>query len=104
VDQEIKTRWVEALRSGRYQQVTGKLRTEEGYCCLGVLCVAAELSISSDGFHVEEDYEDEDYDEDGYAPLNALVGGKSIVKALYGLNDDERKTFPEIADYIEANL
>jgi hypothetical protein len=35
---EIKARWVAALRSGEYQQTTGNLRTENGFCCLGVLC------------------------------------------------------------------
>lgn len=35
----IKSRWVEALRSGRYQQGRGSLRPSENtYCCLGVLC------------------------------------------------------------------
>lgn len=34
---DIKQRWVEALRSGEYQKDTGRLRTNEGYCCLGVL-------------------------------------------------------------------
>lgn len=30
--------WVTALRSGKYAQTTGKLHTEEGFCCLGVYC------------------------------------------------------------------
>lgn len=34
----IKQQWIDALRSGDYQQATGSLRTEEGFCCLGVLC------------------------------------------------------------------
>ena len=35
---DIKKRWVEALRSGQYSQIRGKLHREnEGYCCLGVL-------------------------------------------------------------------
>lgn len=29
---------VEALRSGKYPQARGALRTEAGYCCLGVAC------------------------------------------------------------------
>jgi hypothetical protein len=34
----LKRKWVEALRSGKYQQGTCRLRTREnGYCCLGVL-------------------------------------------------------------------
>lgn len=36
---EIKQKWVEALRSGDYQQGTGQLRNlSHDYCCLGVLC------------------------------------------------------------------
>ncbi|QGT54329.1 hypothetical protein b3_0085 [Synechococcus phage B3] len=35
--QEIKEKWVAALRSGEYQQTTGNLRDEKGFCCLGVL-------------------------------------------------------------------
>lgn len=47
---EIKRRWIEALRSGQYQQTRGALRRlgtdtnstgesyPEGFCCLGVLC------------------------------------------------------------------
>lgn len=36
---DIKKRWVEALRSGEYEQGEKKLRTDEDkFCCLGVLC------------------------------------------------------------------
>ena len=48
MDQEVKQRWVEALRSGEYEQGQGKLgRHWEGnekaqYCCLGVLCEIAD--------------------------------------------------------------
>lgn len=42
MDEAIKAKWLEALRSGKYRQTTGRLRREEkegtGYCCLGVLC------------------------------------------------------------------
>lgn len=34
---EIKTKWVDALRSGEYQQTHGDLRDSDGFCCLGVL-------------------------------------------------------------------
>ena len=30
--------WVESLESGRYQQARQALRTEDGFCCLGVAC------------------------------------------------------------------
>src|SRR5262245_39316984 len=35
---EVKALWLKALRSGKYQQTREKLRDENGYCCLGVLC------------------------------------------------------------------
>ena len=35
---EIAERWVAALRSGEYEQGRGYLHTEDGHCCLGVLC------------------------------------------------------------------
>lgn len=42
---EIKKRWVEALRSGKYKQGLGRLAGINGgvarYCCLGVLCEIA---------------------------------------------------------------
>lgn len=38
MNSEVKKKWVEALRSGEYQQCKRALHTNEGYCCLGVLC------------------------------------------------------------------
>lgn len=36
---EIKQKWLEALRSGKYHQAVGQLKTTYGsFCCLGVLC------------------------------------------------------------------
>lgn len=36
--EDIKAKWVEALRSGNYKQTEGNLHDTRGYCCLGVLC------------------------------------------------------------------
>lgn len=39
MNQEIKQRWVSALRSGEYKQAKRALHpTNGGFCCLGVLC------------------------------------------------------------------
>lgn len=39
MNKEIKAKWIEALRSGKYAQTTdGVLFDGEAYCCLGVLC------------------------------------------------------------------
>lgn len=37
-NQEAKEKWVKALRSGNYKRGKGRLRSNMGYCCLGVLC------------------------------------------------------------------
>ena len=35
---EVKEKWLNALRSGEYKQTRGNLKTDCGFCCLGVLC------------------------------------------------------------------
>jgi hypothetical protein len=35
---EIKARWLAALRSGKFKQGRYRLRKNDHYCCLGVLC------------------------------------------------------------------
>lgn len=35
---EVRQEWTAALRSGEYPKAQGYLHTEDGYCCLGVLC------------------------------------------------------------------
>ena len=35
---KVKKSWVSALRSGQYKQSVYNLKTEKGFCCLGVLC------------------------------------------------------------------
>ncbi|SRR6266496_2435950 len=36
--QDVKELWVNALRSGEYEQARRKLSVDGKYCCLGVLC------------------------------------------------------------------
>jgi hypothetical protein len=35
---QVKQKWIDALRSGKYDQGSEKLRSHQGFCCLGVLC------------------------------------------------------------------
>lgn len=93
---EIKAKWVEALRSGKYQQGTGRLCWNGEHCCLGVL-----YDIAQPGGMTPEVGECE--------LLPSSFGAKvglpfSQEDNLARLNDWERKSFAEIADYIEANL
>ena len=40
-------KWLDALRSGKYRQASESLRTNEGYCCLGVACDVYHQEMSS---------------------------------------------------------
>ena len=117
---EVKTKWLEALRSGKYKQGTGKLRsTDDTFCCLGVLCdiaeqegvVAAErneeLLEEFPDLHLDWYYDDTDtelplsvVDWAGLSSRNPMLGADSCIE----LNDELEKTFPEIADEIEKAL
>lgn len=91
MEAELKSKWVEALRSGKYEQGRASLRSGGKYCCLGVLCAVAGLEISTDGENVDG----------GYGPITEL-GVRT--DTLWWMNDQEKKSFTEIADYIEKNL
>lgn len=50
---ELKTAWIEALRSGRYEQGQQHLFSNGKYCCLGVLCeVIPREILDRNGFRV----------------------------------------------------
>ncbi len=38
INREQFNKWLRALKSGRYEQTSGTLQDEHGYCCLGVAC------------------------------------------------------------------
>ena len=95
---ELKAKWLEALRGGTYTQAREKLRTDEGHCCLGVLCDVIDPSkwgkaLDWDGW-------------DSRLPLeiNRSAGIPCEIEALLIKMNDEGSSFAEIADYIETHL
>ncbi len=38
MNKEVVRKWLTALRSGKYKQLDGRLRVDDHYCVLGVLC------------------------------------------------------------------
>lgn len=99
---EFKAKWVEALRSGKYRQTQQALREKNAYCCLGVAC-----DISGFGVWDDDRFLHEEGNNTGYLPtgLRERMGLEQLQESsLITMNDDEGKTFAEIADYIEANL
>lgn len=100
MDANLKKVWVEALRSGEYKQGTGQLYNYDHnqYCCLGVLASVAGWNISADGTNVYGQG-----DRPGYATIFRVLG-KDMPTKLWMMNDREKKSFNEIADYIEENI
>lgn len=99
MDQEIKQKWCDALRSGKYKQGKSYMYNEKTgtYCCLGVLefgvlgrPVHQGIGLSGEVFELTE--------------ITSAQENKCML-----MNDGETYTdpsvpFPKIADYIEANL
>lgn len=104
MQKQLRDKWVEALRSGKYVQGHSQLRTEVGFCCIGVLCdVINPSDWRRHGLSNMWIY--------GTTALNmptAVAGFAKLTSDaenyLTILNDRERKSFPEIADYIEQNV
>lgn len=89
MDPEMKKRWVEALRSGKYKQGKGCLHDEvhDTYCCLGVLNEIEDLGMPGDAGALED------------GPVNSFDQN-----VLIRMNDVIGYSFEHIAAWIEANL
>lgn len=103
MDQAIKAKWIAALRSGQYEQGQSFLRNGDKYCCLGVLCDIIDSSkwtvdsfnyLSYDGR--TQRLTDEMLKIVGFDPETQCL--------LMHLNDTYKKSFNNIADYIEREL
>lgn len=114
MDHDLKMLWVDALESGDYKQGVGLLRGGSDlaprHCCLGVLCevliqhpeFGIELQRNGDAYElrVPEEHEDSWID-GGYAACQeAGVGSR---ETFWNMNDQERKTFREIAQYLREH-
>lgn len=80
MDTQDKAKWTAALRSGEYKQTRCTLKNDEGYCCLGVLNEVLGLPQS-------------------YIGLPLMVGNW---ERLARMNDEQGKSFAQIADVIDA--
>lgn len=98
--------WVEALRSGRYEQTRGRLRSENLFCCMGVLC-----DLHAGQFDIKW-HNDMYLDERcvpppevmAWAEMKSPVGEIPSLKfCLTELNDTECCSFAWIANAIEQN-
>lgn len=91
MDPIIKEKWVKALRGGEYQQGRNRFFSDDAFCCFAV------------GYHVLNPGADMTMHTtlDGVHALGLSYKQKD---ALIVMNDEEGKSFAEIADYIEEYL
>jgi len=127
MDERVKALWIDALKSGDYEQGEGRLRRTRwnappSYCCLGVLC---EIAVK-DGLDVKVDPVYGTYNDEGAVlpsriqewaglgsydgtfgvdlKVNDSNGEECIVSNLISLNDAAGYTFEQIADVINEQF
>lgn len=106
MDQEFKSKWCAALRSGEYKQGEGRLRRGNTFCCLGV---AADL-IDPDAWYEEKGgflwRGTGSYGTCNYLPLVEAekIGLEGEIQDILGEKNDRGYDFIRVADWIEANL
>ena len=118
MNQEIKTLWVQALRSKTYTQGQGDLRHNNDFCCLGVLCnLAVEAEIVNQNpceFEGNTRYYYGEHETTGYLPNevmkwagllddNPFIKLGERVREIATLND-EGTDFETLANLIEAQF
>lgn len=120
MNQDIKARWLEALRSGRYARGTERLQADGKFCCLGVLCELAVADGIAEADHTSvERYGHVTYQAKSEGNASVLPGGVVAwaelpsENPLVGSGDDRYSvahfndhgySFGEIADLIERWL
>jgi len=95
---EFAEKWIEALRSGNYQQTKANLQNDSGYCCLGVACCTIG---NTEGLYGKA------YPDSKLLPINGMYEMVEDEVALFSVlanMNDAGHPFNEIADWIEANV
>ena len=102
---DFKNKWVEGLRSGQYKQAVGELYQEasDSYCCLGVACIVAGHTKDELAHNLKVPCQLSYPRTPALLHAHYLKEPNSIVCRLIDMNDNGRKSFNEIADYIEQN-
>lgn len=102
----FKAAWVKALRSGEYVQGRSYLRSDTGFCCMGVALHLADSSAwrRPRGAQGVMDWRGCDAGEIGTSLRTALNIVNPVARHLADMNDKEGASFNRIADWIEGNL
>lgn len=99
------TRWIDALRSGRYRQHKNQLKTEwegdKSFCCLGVLCEVKGTPSWGDEYIIKGRNVLFDLPDEFFIEATSLSCDDKMM--LSNMNDGletDQKSFAEIADWI----
>lgn len=106
---EDKAKWLDALRSGKFNQGNSQLSSEvhDEHCCLGVANIVCGLGIDSTKgllYFGSQELEFDIGSKDNMICFLPAYDGNDVQQRFTGLNDYEKKSFSEIADYIEKNI
>jgi hypothetical protein len=125
MNQEVKAKWLTALRSGEYKQTQYSLKDNQGFCCLGVLCDVYskefpefkwEFDAKLGRYRFDREYTSLPSEVGAWAGILANHGDAPVILSdeeadirsrnsnLMDLNDDLSFDFNQIADIIEAQL
>jgi hypothetical protein len=107
-----KQEWINALRSGRYEQGSGSLRVGDTFCCLGVLCdltssgaweLRSEAPGMSQHFVWSELYVGFASIEDVAEVLGLDEDTANEAQSMLASCNDRGSTFEEIAEILETH-
>ena len=105
MDEEIKKKWVGALRSGKFLQGKEKLKSEDGYfCCLGVLTHLCRKGEWTEAQGAEDFLENDVMDWARLETENPEIQVEDRKILISELNDNHDYDFETLADLIEEQL
>lgn len=116
---------IDALRSGEFKQIKGKIKSDEGHCCLGVACEVFKketgtgnwIQVNSlPGARIEFRMNLDDWSAGDYLPVAVrdwygfdvddprLIAGQNDFKNATTMNDQMDWNFNQIADAFERTM
>lgn len=103
MNSKYKKSWINALRSGKFTQGRLQLSLDGKYCCLGVLCKIAGVPEVNSSLILSLTFGG-NISTLTVKLMNEFGLSYKDQTRLTTMNDREKKSFAEIADYIETNL
>ena len=110
MNEQVKEKWLNALRSGDYKQTKSCLHKGDGFCCLGVLCDLYGKEHNVEWKLVDAGIYYEFQDKKAILPLSVIEwagvedDNPEICETPLSRLNDTGYTFNEIADIIEKHF